>query len=109
MPRHSLLALALLLGACSSNQPTTPSLTHDAATPREQQPPVADSAANLPLPETSMVAPQVESSLRQRAQGNVQASKTASRPMLPAPPVLSTPQPLSRRPHSQSRCTCTSG
>lgn len=91
MPRHSLLALALLLGACSSNQPTTPSLTHDAAKPREQQPPVADSAANLPLPETSMVAPQVESSLRQRAQGNVQASKPASRPMLPAPPVLSTP------------------
>ncbi|RFF52236.1 VWA domain-containing protein [Xanthomonas campestris] len=91
MPRHSLLALALLLGACSSNQPATPSLTHDAATPREPQPPVADSAANLPLPETSLVAPQVESSLRQRAQGNVQASKTASRPMLPAPPVLSTP------------------
>ncbi|MFS8414938.1 DUF3520 domain-containing protein [Xanthomonas campestris] len=91
MPRHSLLALALLLGACSSNQPTTPSLTHDAATPREQQPPVADSAANLPLPETSMVAPQVESSLRQRAQEDVQASKTASRPMLPAPPVLSSP------------------
>lgn len=91
MPRHSLLALALLLGACSSNQPATPSLTHDAATPREPQPPVADSAANLPLPETSLVAPQVESSLRQRAQGNVQVSKTASRPMLPAPPVLSTP------------------
>lgn len=91
MPRHSLLALALLLGACSSNQPATPSLTHDAATPREQQPPVADSAANLPLPETSLVAPQVESSLRQRAQEDVYASKTASRPMLPAPPVLSTP------------------
>ncbi|TXD40070.1 VWA domain-containing protein [Xanthomonas campestris] len=91
MPRHSLLALALLLGACSSNQPTIPSLTHDAATPREQQPPVADSAANPPLPETSMVAPQVESSLRQRAQEDVYASKTASRPMLPAPPVLSTP------------------
>lgn len=91
MPRHSLLALALLLGACSSNQPATPSLTHDAATPREQQPPVADSAANLPLPETSLVAPQVESSLSQRAQEDVYASKTASRPMLPAPPVLSTP------------------
>lgn len=91
MPRHSLLALALLLGACSSNQPATPSLTHDAATPREQQPPVADSAANLPFPETSLVAPQVESSLSQRAQEDVYASKTASRPMLPAPPVLSTP------------------
>ncbi|MFS8395351.1 DUF3520 domain-containing protein [Xanthomonas campestris pv. raphani] len=91
MPRHSLLALALLLGACSSNQPATPSLTHDAATPREQQPPLTDSAADLPLPEVRLVAPQVESSLSQRAQRNVQASKTASRPMLPAPPVLSTP------------------
>ncbi len=91
MPRHSLLALALLLGACSSNQPATPSLTHDAATPREQQPPLTASADNLPLPEVRLVAPQVESSLRQRAQEDVSVSKTASRPTLPAPPVLSTP------------------